>query len=150
MRCPACKQGDTAVIDSRESDEADSIRRRRECTTCHYRFTTYERFEVPNLMVIKKSGAREMFDRNKLSRGIYKAFEKRNVSPDKIEIMIDGVVREIMEKYDVEIPSTAIGEMVLERIKQLDKVAYIRFASVYREFVDLAAFQEEIKKLISR
>ncbi|MFA5967573.1 MAG: transcriptional regulator NrdR [Patescibacteria group bacterium] len=150
MRCPACKQGDTAVIDSRESDEADSIRRRRECTTCHYRFTTYERFEVPNLMVVKKSGAREMFDRHKLSRGIYKAFEKRNVSPDKIEIMIDSIVREIMEKYDVEIQSTVIGEMVLERIKQLDKVAYIRFASVYREFVDLAAFQEEIKKLISR
>ncbi len=150
MRCPACKTGDTAVIDSRESEEADSIRRRRECTTCNYRFTTYERFEVPNLMVVKKSGARENFDRNKLARGIYKAFEKRNVSPDQIEGIIDGVIREIMEKYDVEIPSALIGEMALGRIKPVDKVAYIRFASVYREFVDLAAFQEEIKKLISK
>lgn len=150
MQCPACKQGDTAVIDSRESEDAGSIRRRRECVACNYRFTTYERFEVPNLMVVKKSGAREIFDRSKLSRGIYKAFEKRKVSPDKIEAMIDGIMREIMEKYDAEIPSTVIGEMALERIKQLDKVAYIRFASVYREFVDLAAFQEEIKKLISK
>lgn len=150
MQCPACKQGDTAVIDSRESEDAGSIRRRRECVACNYRFTTYERFEVPNLMVVKKSGAREIFDRSKLSRGIYKAFEKRKVSPDKIEAMIDGIMREIMEKYDAEIPSTVIGEIALERIKQLDKVAYIRFASVYREFVDLAAFQEEIKKLISK
>jgi len=150
MRCPACKTGDTAVIDSRDSDEACSIRRRRECVTCNYRFTTYERLEVPNLMVVKKSGAREIFDRGKLARGIYKAFEKRNVEQDKIEDLIDGVVREIMEKYDSEIQSTVIGEITLERIKKIDKVAYIRFASVYREFVDLVAFQEEIKKLISR
>lgn len=101
-------------------------------------------------MVIKKSGAREQFDRAKLSRGIYKAFEKRNVSPNKIEAMIDGIVRETMEQYDVEVPSTVIGEMVLRGIRELDKVAYIRFASVYREFVDLGAFQEEIKKLISK
>jgi len=147
MRCPACKKGETSVIDSRESEDVLSIRRRRECEKCNHRFTTYERIESPNLLVAKKDGSRETFDRDKLARGIYRAFEKLSISQDRIEALIDRIVRDIMEQYDSEVTSRQIGEIVLAQIKKLDKVAYIRFASVYREFVDITDFQTEIKKL---
>jgi len=150
MKCPACKKGETSVIDSRESEDILSIRRRRECENCHHRFTTYERIESPNLLVVKKSSSRETFDRTKLSRGIYKSFEKLNISQNVIEGLVDRIVREIMEQYDSEVTSQQIGEIVLANIKKVDKVAYIRFASVYREFVDITDFQTEIKKLVNQ
>jgi transcriptional repressor NrdR len=147
MKCPACKKGETSVIDSRESEDVLSIRRRRECEKCNHRFTTYERIESPNLLVVKKDGSRETFDRDKLARGVYRAFEKLSISQDRIEALIDRIVRDIMEQYDSEVISRQIGEIVLAQIKKLDKVAYIRFASVYRKFVDITDFQTEIKKL---
>lgn len=150
MRCPACKKGETSVIDSRESEDVLSIRRRRECEKCNHRFTTYERIESPNLLVVKKNLSRETFDRNKLARGIYKAFEKLSISQNAIENLVDRIVREIMERYDSEVTSQQIGEIVLAGIKKVDKVAYIRFASVYREFVDITDFQTEIKKLVNQ
>lgn len=149
MKCPSCKKGETGVIDSRESEDVLSIRRRRECENCNHRFTTYERIESPNLLVVKKNGSRETFDRNKLSRGIYRAFEKLSISQDRIEALVDRIVREIMEQFDSEVKSCEIGEVVLQQLKRTDKVAYIRFASVYREFVDITDFQSEIKKLVT-
>ncbi|MEA1909563.1 MAG: transcriptional regulator NrdR [Patescibacteria group bacterium] len=150
MQCPACKYKDTAVVDSRESDDGMSIRRRRECIKCQHRYTTYERMETRNLLVLKKNGTRELFDVGKLERGMYKAFEKRNVDEEKIKKAIQNVVHEVLEKYDAEVPSKKIGDLALKQIKKLDKVAYIRFASVYREFVDVESFQLEIKKLIKK
>jgi len=150
MKCPACKKGETSVIDSRESEDVLSIRRRRECEKCNHRFTTYERIESPNLLVVKKDGSRETFDRDKLARGVYKAFEKLSISQNVIEALVDRIVREIMEQYDSEVTSQQIGEIVLSGIKKADKVAYIRFASVYREFVDITDFQAEIKKLVNQ
>ena len=150
MQCPSCRYEDTAVIDSRESEDGNSIRRRRECIKCQYRYTTYERMETRNLLVLKKNGTRELFDVGKLARGIYKAFEKRDVEKEKIELAMQNVVQEVLEKYDAEVPSKVLGNLVLKRIKKLDKVAYIRFASVYREFVDVESFQQEIQKLIKK
>ncbi|MFA5270560.1 MAG: transcriptional regulator NrdR [Patescibacteria group bacterium] len=150
MKCPACKKGETSVIDSRESEDVLSIRRRRECEKCNHRFTTYERIESPNLLVVKKDGSRETFDRDKLARGVYKAFEKLSISQNVIESLVDKIVREIMEQYDSEVTSQQVGEIVLAGIKKVDKVAYIRFASVYREFVDITDFQAEIKKLVNQ
>ena len=150
MKCPACKKGETSVIDSRESEDVLSIRRRRECEKCNHRFTTYERIESPNLLVVKKDGSRETFDRDKLARGVYRAFEKLSISQNVIESLVDKIVREIMEQYDSEVTSQQVGEIVLAGIKKVDKVAYIRFASVYREFVDITDFQAEIKKLVNQ
>lgn len=145
MRCPACKFEVTRVIDSRELE--NSIRRRRECLRCGYRFTTYERIEMPSILVIKRSGAREIFDREKILRGIQKACEKRPVSAAQMEKIVSEVERSIIEMSETEISSKKIGEMVAEKLKELDEVAYIRFASVYRQFKDIKSFEKELQKL---
>lgn len=145
MRCPSCKFEATRVIDSREVE--NSIRRRRECLKCGYRFTTYERLEMPSVLVIKRSGQREIFDREKILRGIQKACEKRPISANKMNEIVSEVEREIIEMGENEISSKKIGEMISEKLKNLDEVAYIRFASVYRQFKDIKSFEKELQKL---
>lgn len=146
MKCPFCGHSETAVLESRISEDGNSFRRRRECEKCKKRFTTYERVEGPSLLVIKKDGRRESFDREKLKRGILKACEKRPVSLDLIEEVVGEVERELLRKDTVEIPSKVIGSAVLKRLKKIDKVAWLRFASVYLEFADLADFEKAIEK----
>jgi len=145
MQCPSCSFEATRVIDSREVE--DSIRRRRECMKCSYRFTTYERVEAVSVMVVKKDGRREPFDREKLARGIRKACEKRPVSEDDIEKLVFQVEQDVRETLKNEIKSTELGEVVIKRLKDIDEVAYIRFASVYRQFRDVESFKKEIDKL---
>ena len=147
MRCPVCNAQVSRVLESREVEEGVSIRRRRECIKCSHRFTTYERLEVPNLMIIKKSGERELFDREKLSRGIYRAFEKRPVSADKIELIISEVERKARGYDQAELNSRKIGSLVMEELLSVDDVAYVRFASVYRSFATLDRFEKELKKI---
>jgi transcriptional repressor NrdR len=146
MRCPYCSSEDLKVIDKRTSDEK-AIRRRRECLKCGKRFTTYERIESVELIVVKKDGQRERFDRDKLKRGIIRSCEKRPITNETIDRMMDEIEAELRGGDDVEIPSKKIGELVMRKLKRIDKVAYIRFASVYREFEDIESFQEELKKL---
>jgi len=148
MRCPFCSDPESRVVDSRES--ADSIRRRRECLKCKKRFTTYERIQMRPLAVIKKDGGRESFDREKLLRGIRRACEKRPVSTDQMEQLLNEIESALREKGVSEIPSSTIGSLMMRKLKKLDKVAYIRFASVYREFADISDFQEEVKKLVRK
>jgi len=150
MKCLQCGFADSAVIDSRESEDGSLIRRRRECPECKYRFTTYERFELPRLMVIKKDGGRELFDRAKLSVGVYKAFHKRPLAASDIEKLIDDIEREIFESAKEEITTDSIGQLVMNKLESVDQVAYIRFAAVYREFRDLAEFSSEINKLTKK
>lgn len=145
MRCPYCNSADLRVTDKRPSPEG--IRRRRECLKCEKRFTTYERVERENFHVVKKDGRRERFDRNKLSNGIYRAFEKRPVSKEKIDKMINEIEEQLGKRGKKEVKSSAIGELVMKKIKKLDNVAYIRFASVYRDFQDINDFKREIKEL---
>lgn len=145
MRCPACKFEATRVIDSREIE--NSIRRRRECLKCGYRFTTYERLETPTILVVKKDGRREMFDREKILRGVQKACEKRPISAEQIDQLVSEIEREIIEMGETEVHSKKIGELVSEKLKDLDEVAYIRFASVYRQFKDIKSFERELQKL---
>ncbi len=145
MKCPYCSHGTTRVTDKRGSP--DGIRRRRECSKCKKRFTTYEKIAQTDLWVIKKDGRRERFERKKLENGIEKAFEKRPVSKEKIEQLIDKIEEQIRKKGKKEIRSTIIGEMIIKRIKSLDNVAYIRFASVYRDFQDIGDFKKELKDL---
>ena len=147
MRCPVCNAQVSRVLESREVEDGVSIRRRRECVKCSHRFTTYERLEVPNLMIIKKSGERELFDREKLSRGIYRAFEKRPVSADKIELIISEVERKARGYDQAEVNSRKIGSLVMEELLSVDDVAYVRFASVYRSFATLDRFEKELKKI---
>lgn len=146
IRCPYCGNEELRVIDKRDADEK-SIRRRRECLKCGKRFTTYERIESADLIVVKKDGGRERFDRNKLKTGILKACEKRPVTDDSIEKIVDDIETELRGYGNIEIPSKKIGELVMKKLKRLDKVAYLRFASVYREFSDLESFKNELKKL---
>lgn len=147
MRCPYCGSEDLKVLDKRTSDEK-SIWRRRECLKCGKRFTTYERVGSVDLIVIKKDGKRrERFDRSKLKSGILKACEKRPVTNEAIEKIVDEIEAELRGEDSIEIPSRKIGELVMKKLKKLDKVAYIRFASVYREFEDIESFQNELKKL---
>lgn len=147
MRCPVCNKQTSRVLESREAEDASSIRRRRECMDCQHRFTTYERLEVPNLMVVKKSGEREMFDRGKISRGIYKAFEKRPVSAEKIEGVISEIERQARGLDKNEITSQKLGELVMAELLKTDDVAYVRFASVYRSFTSLDSFEKELNKI---
>ena len=147
MRCPYCYYDETKVTDTRES--GDITRRRRECLKCSKRFTTYEHIETIDLRVIKKDGNIEVFDRNKVLRGILKACEKRPVKMEKMERLVDEIEAELRKEDSVEMPSKLIGELVMEKLKKLDKIAYIRFASVYREFKDLKSFEKEIKKVIT-
>jgi len=146
MRCPYCMKEEIKVVDKRESDEK-SIRRRRECLRCGKRFTTYERIESADLIVVKKDGSRERFDRDKIKKGIVRACEKRPITNEMIEKIVDEIETELRNQDDVEIPSKRVGQFVMKKLKQMDKVAYIRFASVYREFADLESFENELKKL---
>jgi transcriptional repressor NrdR len=149
MKCPFCRTLENKVIDSRLSKEGDVIRRRRECLDCQRRFTTYERVEEILPLVVKKNGSREPFDRNKIMAGLKKACEKRPISIDVIEEVTDSIERHFQDIGEKEIPSTAIGEMVMKALYQLDDVAYVRFASVYRQFKDITQFIEEVRELLS-
>jgi transcriptional repressor NrdR len=150
LHCPFCGHPDSKVIDSRASDEMNAIRRRRECLICQKRFTTYERIEETPLMVIKKDGRREPFDRQKVINGLLKACEKRPVAYAVLERLADTVERELRNRMDQEIKSAVIGEVVMEGLKEIDDVAYVRFASVYRQFKDLAIFMEELQGLLGQ
>jgi len=147
MRCPYCGFGETKVIETREAEDSDVTRRRRECLKCKKRFTTYERVEMIDLRVIKKNGEIEGFDRAKVLKGILKACEKRPIKTEKIEKTVDEIESELRKKESVEIPANVIGEIVMEKLKRMDHVAYIRFASVYREFKDIQGFEKELKKI---
>jgi len=150
MKCPSCSYKETKVIDSRLSGDGSSIRRRRECLKCEKRFTTYEYVEQVPLMVVKKDNRRQSFDRTKIINGIVKACEKRPVSFEKIEQITEEIERTIQRQYDREIDSKAIGELIMEKLAQLDDVAYVRFASVYRQFRDVNHFMNEIKGMLER
>ncbi|MDB6124867.1 MAG: ATP-cone domain protein [Pedosphaera sp.] len=147
MRCPKCGCQDDKVIDSRASREGATIRRRRECIGCGHRFTTYEEIERDDLMVIKRDGRREEFSREKLHSGLKKAFQKRPVSPEVIENLLEKIVNEITNKYEREVPGSVIGELVMAGLRDIDEVAYVRFASVYRRFQEATDFVQEVKKL---
>lgn len=147
MRCPKCGCIDSKVVDSRPSESNDTIRRRRECMECGFRFTTYERREEMPLMVVKRDGSTEPFDRQKLMRGLVTATVKRDIPVSALNDLIDTIVGEIRDRGLSEIPSKKLGEMVLKHLLELDKVAYVRFASVYRDFQDLEGFAEELRSL---
>lgn len=147
MKCPFCGHVETKVVDSRVSESQDAIRRRRECLSCEQRFTTYERVEEMPLMVIKKDGRREPFDRGKLLRGLVVATVKRDVTSQELEALIDDIESDLHNTFRYEIPANKLGDLVLTRLKALDKVAYVRFASVYKEFQDLDQFTRELKEL---
>jgi transcriptional repressor NrdR len=150
MKCPYCGYYETKVVDSRPVDEGTSIRRRRECNACRKRFTTYEKIEGIPLMVVKKDGRREGYNRNKIINGLIKATEKRPVSMDKLLDIVDEIERELYSRAEKEVTSKWIGEMVMEKLKELDEVAYVRFASVYRQFKDINTFMEELSKLLEK
>jgi transcriptional repressor NrdR len=150
MRCPKCGCQDDKVIDSRASREGATIRRRRECIGCGYRFTTYEEVERAGLAVMKRDGRREDFSKEKLLSGLKKACQKRPVSPKVIEDLVDRIVNEITDKYEREVPAEAIGKLVMEGLRAIDEVAYVRFASVYRRFQEATDFVHEVKKLESK
>ena len=148
MRCPFCGKDNTRVIDSRPAEDGNAIRRRRECDVCRKRFTTYEKVEMIPLIVIKKDNNRETYDRSKIEGGVFRACHKRPISADQIKSMIDEVEAGIFKKEAREISSREIGEMVMEKLKDLDSVAYVGFASVYREFKDVNTFMDELKKML--
>jgi len=147
MQCPFCKSSETAVVDSRASDNGDSVRRRRSCEACLKRFTTYERVEGVDLKVIKTDGSVELFDREKIKRGLVKATWKRPVSMLQIELLIEEIEARLRQREDFEVKSWEIGNLVLNRLKKLDALSYLLFASVYRDFGELSDFEEEISKL---
>ena len=148
MKCPFCNQDNTRVVDSRPSDDNNSIRRRRLCDECQKRFTTYEKVETIPLIVIKKDQNREQYDRSKIEAGVLRACYKRPIPVLKINEMIDAAETEVFNREDREIESTLIGEIVMDKLKELDPVAYVRFASVYREFKDVNTFMDELKKIL--
>ena len=148
MKCPFCGHENTRVIDSRPADDNNSIRRRRICDECDKRFTTYEKVETIPLVVVKKDDNREPFDRSKIEAGVLRACHKRPISINKINQLIDEIETEIYSREEKEIPSEVIGEMVMEKLKELDMVAYVRFYSVYREFKDVNTFMDELKKVL--
>ena len=148
MRCPFCGHPESKVIDSRESKKGVSIRRRRVCLACARRFTTYEKVEEIPYMIIKKDGSRQLFDRQKLLRGMLKAIEKRPIGVNKLEEIVDEIESRLQERPEKELKASEIGELVMDRLKELDKVAYVRFASVYREFRDVREFKQELEDLL--
>jgi len=148
VRCPYCNHLEEKVVDSREGKDGEVIRRRRECLQCRHRFTTYERIEEIHFMVVKKDGRREPFDRHKLLGGLAKATQKRPVSVAQLEEIVDSIEARLSEKPDREIASTEVGELVMRRLHDLDEVAYVRFASVYRQFKDVHQFVDEVKGLL--
>ncbi|MCC8120995.1 MAG: transcriptional regulator NrdR [Oscillospiraceae bacterium] len=149
MKCPYCSNPESKVVDSRPSDEGTSIRRRRECLDCHKRFTTYETIESPPLVVIKKDGSRVSFDRNKILTSMIKAGEKRSVPLDTLENCTDEVERILQNEVSREVTTSRVGELVMEQLKKIDEVAYVRFASVYRQFKDINTFMEELTRLLA-
>lgn len=148
MKCPFCSHENTRVIDSRPADENNAIRRRRVCDECSKRFTTYEKIETIPLIIIKKDDNREAYDRSKLEAGILRACHKRPVSADSIKLLVDEVETEVFNSEEKEVQSRVIGELVMNKLKDLDAVAYVRFASVYREFKDINTFMDELKKVL--
>jgi transcriptional repressor NrdR len=148
MKCPACSSIEDKVIDSRESKEGDVIRRRRECLACQERFTTHERIEETIPLIIKKDGRREEFSRDKIRHGLEKAFEKRAISVEQKEALIDRIAKHLRGMGEKEVPSSAIGQAVMNELKNMDQVAYVRFASVYRSFRDVNEFMEELTRLL--
>ena len=150
MKCPFCGKPDTKVIDSRPVDENSPIRRRRQCEGCGKRFTTYEKLETMPLMVIKKDNTREAYDRSKIEAGILHSCHKRPVSPQQIGVMIDEIENQIFAREEREVPTSVIGELVMAKLEEVDEVAYVRFASVYREFKDVNTFMEELGKLLKK
>lgn len=148
MKCPYCGYQESKVVDSRHSEDSMSIRRRRECLACQKRFTTYETVESLPVMVVKKDNSREPFDRNKLLRGMVRACEKRPVSMADLEAVVSDIEQIVQNSLDREVSTGKIGEMVMERIKPLDEVAYVRFASVYRQFKDINSFMHELNKIL--
>ncbi|MDD4980645.1 MAG: transcriptional regulator NrdR [Candidatus Omnitrophica bacterium] len=150
MKCPYCGYKEDKVVDSRSTAEESAVRRRRECLKCGKRFTTYEYIEEVSLLVIKKDGRREPFDRKKLLSGVAKACEKRPISTEKMEEIVTLVERALQKKSDREAPSSKIGELVMEKLKSLDDVAYVRFASVYRQFKDVGQFMVELKDILGK
>ena len=148
MKCPFCGHENTRVIDSRPADDNNSIRRRRVCDECDKRFTTYEKVETIPLIVIKKDDNRETYDRSKIEAGVLRACHKRPISANQIKQLVDDVETEIFSNEEKEIPSRVIGELVMNKLKELEAVAYVRFASVYREFKDINTFMDELKKVL--
>ena len=150
MQCPKCHHNSSKVIDSRQADDGRAIRRRRECEKCGFRFTTFERVEETPLLVIKKNGTREEFNREKILRGLVRSAEKRPVTMDQMERIVDQVERKIRESGDNEIPTHLIGKYVMEYLVDLDEIAYIRFASVYRQFKDMSVFLKELQDIVEK
>lgn len=148
MKCPYCDYLESKVVDSRPTDEGQAIRRRRECIGCAKRFTTYEKIEEIPIIVVKKDGNRQSYDRNKLLNGIIKSCEKRPVSIDEIERLVNDIEKNLSNSLEKEVTSVEIGEMVMNKLKDLDEVAYVRFASVYRQFKDVNSFMNELKKIL--
>ena len=148
MRCPYCGEEETMVVDSRQADEGRSIRRRRECINCQKRFTTYETVETVPIMVVKRDGRRQPYDRNKIRNGLVRACEKRPVSLEEMDALADSIEQNLQNAMIREVPASQIGEMVMERLKPLDQVAYVRFASVYRQFKDINSFMAELNALL--
>ncbi len=147
MLCPYCSAQDSKVVDKRITPDSRSFRRRRECLSCAKRFTTYERIENADLIIVKKDGNRESFDRQKVKSGLIKACEKRPIPAEEIDKIINEIEMELRNKDSIEIESKSVGQLVMKKLKRLDKIAYIRFASVYREFTDLESFEDELKKI---
>ena len=150
MKCNYCGSNEDKVIDSREAGNGTSVRRRRECLKCERRFTTYERFEESPVLVVKRDGRRETFDRKKVFSGVLKACEKRPISLDRIELFVDEIEQEIRKDFEKEVTAIEIGERIMKRLEKLDEVAYVRFASVYRSFQDINQFMLELKGLLKR
>ena len=150
MKCPFCGEDDTRVIDSRPADENMSIRRRRQCDKCQKRFTTYEKVEAIPLVVIKKDQTREPYDRTKIEKGVFRSCHKRPISVPQMNHLVDQVEAKVFSKEEREIPSSYIGELVMLYLEELDAVAYVRFASIYREFKDVDTFMEELKKILDK
>lgn len=150
MKCPFCSYADSRVIDSRSVDNGTSIRRRRECPECGRRFTTYEKYEETPLLVIKKDGRRELFDSQKLTNGLLKAFEKRPFSYEQIQSIASGIERDLRALGESEVKSTLIGETVMKALEKIDQIACVRFASVYRQFADVNSFMQEIQGMLSK
>ena len=150
MRCPYCNFPESKVLDSRPTDESNSIRRRRECLSCGKRFTTYETVESVPLVVVKKDGSRQAFDRNKILNGLVKACEKRPVSMEVLEKTVSEIEQKLLNSMDREVPSERVGELVMDALKEVDQVAYVRFASVYRQFKDIDSFMAELNKLLGK
>lgn len=150
MKCPFCADLEDKVIDSRPTDDGATIRRRRECLNCHKRYTTYEKVESLPILVVKKDGSRQPYEREKVQKGILRACEKRNVSVEQLEALVDSIETQIYNSLEREITTEFIGELVMDKLRDLDEVAYVRFASVYRHFKDINTFMSELNKLLEK